>query len=136
MTNKKDVKTVAVIGAGIMGRGIAHVSIMGGFTTVLNDVSDDLLRKAQDNIRKDLQKGIDIGKVTSSEVEQSLARLTLESSVERAVNGADAVIEAIPEQIDLKLELFARLDRACPPHVMFASNTSALSITEMAGATK
>ena len=136
MTNKKDVKTVVVIGAGIMGRGIAHVSMMGGFTTVLNDVSDDLLRKAQDNIRKDLQKGLEIGKVTSSEMEQSLERLKLEGNVERAVNGADAVIEAIPEQIELKLELFARLDQVCSPHVMFASNTSALSITEMAAATK
>src|SRR5439155_27281291 len=120
MTNKKDVKTVVVIGAGIMGRGIAHVSMMGGFTTVLNDVSDDLLRKAQDNIRKDLQKGLEIGKVTSSEMEQSLERLKLEGNVERAVNGADAVIEAITEQIELKLELFARLDQVCSPHVMFA----------------
>ena len=69
-------------------------------------------------------------------MEQSLERLKLEGNVERAVNGADAVIEAIPEQIELKLELFARLDQVCSPHVMFASNTSALSITEMAGATK
>src|SRR4029450_7834529 len=64
MTNKKDVMTVAVIGGGIMGRGIAHVSAMGGFITVLNDISDDLLQKAQDQIRRDLEHGVEIGKLT------------------------------------------------------------------------
>ena len=136
MTNKKDVRTVVVIGAGIMGRGIAHVSAMGGFITVLNDISDDLVQKAQVQIRHDLQKGVEIGKVTTAAMEEALSRLRLETNLERAVDNADLVIEAAPEKIELKLDLFARLDRTCASHVILASNTSALSITEMAGATK
>src|SRR5206468_3330302 len=77
-----------------------------------------------------------IGKISSSEIEAALARLTLQANLERAVSNADLIIEAAPEQIELKLDLFARLDRVCGPQAVFASNTSALSITEMAGATK
>ena len=136
MANKKDVRTIAVIGAGIMGRGIAHVTAMTGFTTVLNDVSDTLLEKARGQVRQDLEKSAEIGKIQSSAIEETLSRLNVQSNLERAVNNADLIIEAVPEQIELKLELFGRLDRICPSDVIFASNTSALSITEMAGATK
>lgn len=136
MTNKKGVRTIAVIGGGIMGRGIAHVSAMAGFTTVLNDVSDELLEKARGQIRRDLQKSAEIGKIESNAIEETLSRLNLQSNLEHAVNNADLIIEAVPEQIELKLDLFARLDRICASDMIFASNTSALSITEMAGATK
>jgi len=136
MTNKKGVRTIAVIGGGIMGCGIAHVSAMAGFTTVLNDVSDELLEKARGQIRRDLQKSAEIGKIESNAIEETLSRLNLQSNLEHAVNNADLIIEAVPEQIELKLDLFARLDRICASDVIFASNTSALSITEMAGATK
>ena len=136
MTNKKGVRTIAVIGGGIMGRGIAHVSAMAGFTTVLNDVSDELLEKARGQIRRDLQKSAEIGKIESNAIEETLSRLNLQSNLEHAVNNAELIIEAVPEQIELKVDLFARLDRICASDVIFASNTSALSITEMAGATK
>jgi len=136
MANKKDISNIAVIGAGIMGRGIAHVAAVGGLNTVLNDVSTDLLEKAKNRVRLDLQKAIEIGKVTNAEMDAALARLALETDVTRAVANADLVIEAVPEKIELKLEVFARLDRACAPHAVLASNTSALSITEMAAATK
>ena len=136
MTNKKDARTIAVIGAGTMGRGIAHVSAMTGFTTVLNDVSDALLEKARGQIRRDLEKSAEIGKIQSSAIEETLSRLNIQSNLERAVENADLIIEAVPEQIGLKLELFAHLDQVCGSDVIFASNTSALSITEMAGATK
>jgi len=136
MTNKKGVRTIAVIGGGIMGRGIAHVSAMAGLTTVLNDVSDELLERARGQIRRDLQKSAEIGKIQSNAIEETLSRLNLQSNLEHAVNNADLIIEAVPEQIELKLDLFARLDRICASDVIFASNTSALSITEMAGATK
>jgi 3-hydroxybutyryl-CoA dehydrogenase len=136
MSQKKDIQNVVVIGAGIMGRGIAHVAAMGSFRTVLNDISDDLLQKAQNCIRQDLQKGVEIGKISSARMDETLANLKLETNLERAVNGADLVIEAVPEKIELKLDLFARLDQVCAPHTILASNTSALSITEMAGATK
>ena len=135
MTDKKDVKTLTVIGAGIMGRGIAHVAAVAGIETVLNDISDDLLRKSQDQIRKDLSKAVEIGKMTFLAVEETLARLKLERSLDAAVRNADLVIEAVPEKIELKLDIFSRLDQICEPEVIFASNTSALSITEMAGAT-
>jgi 3-hydroxybutyryl-CoA dehydrogenase len=136
MASKKDIKTISVIGAGIMGRGIAHVSAAGGFQTVLNDVSDELLQKAHAKIQADLLKGVELGKMTRADVDAALGRLRLERELGRATAEADLVIEAAPEKIDLKLDLFARLDRTCPDDAVFASNTSALSITEMAGATK
>jgi len=136
MANKKDISNIAVIGAGIMGRGIAHMAALGGVNTVLNDVSTDLLEKAKNTIRQDLQKAIEIGKVTNAEMDAALTRLALETDLTGAVANADLVIEAVPEKIELKLDVFARLDRACAPHAVLASNTSALSITEMAAATK
>ena len=130
------VETVAVIGAGIMGRGIAHVATMGDFRTVLNDVSIEFLEKAKSIVRQDLQKGVEIGKVTSDAMKAALDRLVLETSMEQAAAQADIVIEAVPERIELKLEVFARLDKSARPHAILASNISALSITEMAGVTK
>jgi 3-hydroxybutyryl-CoA dehydrogenase len=130
------VRTIAVIGGGIMGRGIAHVAAAGGFTTILNDISIELLEKAKGRVRQDLQKGVEIGKVSADAMNATLERLTLDTSLESAARRADLVIEAIPERIDLKLEMFGRMDKVCPAHTVFASNTSALSITEMAGGTK
>jgi len=136
MRNKKDVSTIAVIGAGTMGRGIAHVSALGGFQTILNDVSDELLQKAQTRIRQDLHKAISLGKLADSEMEAAFGRLTLDNNMDRAVENADLVIEAVPERIDLKLDVFSRLDLACASHAVLASNTSSLSITEMANVTQ
>jgi 3-hydroxybutyryl-CoA dehydrogenase len=136
MTNKKDVRTIVVVGAGTMGRGIAQVSALGGYKTVLHDVSPELLEKARGQIQHELEKGVAIGKVPSAAVTTTLAHLQLQTELDRAVAGADLIIEAVPESIELKLDLFRRLDGMCAPHVVFASNTSALSITEMAGATR
>jgi len=136
MIKEKDVRTVVVIGAGIMGGGIAHVAALGGFKTLLNDVSDEFLQKAREGIRKDLQKAVELGKIDKNAVSDALNRLALNSVLDPAAKDADLVIEAVPEKIELKLDVFARLDGVCAPHTVFASNTSALSITEMAGATK
>ena len=136
MAKKRDISTIAVIGAGTMGYGIAYVAILGGFKTVLSDLSDDLLENAQEKIRLDLQKGIEIGKITISDRDEALGRLTLEAKMDHAAQKADLVIEAVPEKIELKLSIFSRLDQVCEPHTVFASNTSGLSITEMAAATK
>ena len=133
---KKDVSIVAVIGAGIMGRGIAHVAALGGFQTVLNDVSDELLQKAQSRIRQDLHKAVSIGKLTDSDMDAALGRLTLDNNLERAAESAELVIEAVPEKMELKLDIFSRLDQACANQAVLASNTSSLSITEMAAATR
>lgn len=133
---KKDVSIVAVIGAGIMGRGIAHVAALGGFQTVLNDVSDEFLQKAQSRIRQDLHKAVSIGKLTDSDMDAALARLTLDNNLDRAAESAELVIEAVPEKMELKLDVFSRLDQACANQAVLASNTSSLSITEMAAATR
>ena len=130
-----NIKTVAVIGAGTMGRGIAHVAALAGFDTILNDISSDLLQKAMAAIRQDLQKGVELGKVTDAGMTAALERLVLDTGLEDSGARADLVIEAVPEKINLKLEVFARLDRVCPPEAILASNTSALSITEISAAT-
>lgn len=136
MQDLNEIRNITVIGAGIMGRGIAHIAAVGGFQTTLNDVSDELLHRAHEKIQSDLRKGVEIGKITSPDADSALRRLKLQQELGRATAEADLVIEAAPEKIDLKLDLFGRLDRTCPDHTVFASNTSALSITEMAAATK
>jgi 3-hydroxybutyryl-CoA dehydrogenase len=136
MSDEKNVRTIAVVGAGIMGSGIAHVAALGGFTTILNDVSPEFLGKAQERIRQDIQKGIELGKVDSVAAAAAIGRLVVDTDLLHAAKDADLVIEAVPEKIELKLDVFARLDQVCAPRTIFASNTSALSITEMAGVTK
>ena len=136
MANKKHIATITVIGAGTMGHGIAEVAAVSGFNVVMNDVSDDFLEGAQKRIRHDLFKATEIGKLTSDQMHEALVRIRLETKMEHAAETADLVIEAVPERIDLKLALFARLEQVCASHVIFASNTSALSITEIAGATR
>jgi 3-hydroxybutyryl-CoA dehydrogenase len=135
MIEEKNVRTVLVIGAGIMGTGIAHVAALGGFNTILNDVSEELLQKAREQIRIEMQKGVDLGKTDRDSVAGALNRLAVDSVLDRAAKDADLVIEAVPEKIELKLEVFAQIDKVCRLHTVFASNTSALSITEIAGST-
>ena len=130
-----NVKTIAVIGAGIMGRGIAHVAALGGFDAILNDVSAELLESARSRIERDMKKGVDRGKLTAEAMGAGLDRLRTSTDLEESAAKADLVIEAVPEKIDLKMGIFSRLDKAAPDHAVLASNTSGLSITEMAAAT-
>ena len=127
-----DVKTVAVLGAGTMGHGIAHAAMAAGFDTVLYDVSQAQLDKGRAAIDAVIQKGVDLGKVRVDDAVAMRGRLRLATVVADAVREADIVIEAAPEQIDLKLALFREVEAAAPAHAVLASNTSALSITEMA----
>jgi 3-hydroxybutyryl-CoA dehydrogenase len=129
------VTTIAVLGTGIMGRGIAYVSALGGFRTVIQDPSVEALDRAQDEIGALLEKGVVTGKLDGEAVASARRRISVARSVEDAAREADLVIEAAPERIELKIELFAALDRAAPKHAVLASNTSSLSITEMAAAT-
>jgi len=99
-------------------------------------VSDEFLQKAQSRIRQDLHKAVSIGKLTDSDMDAALARLTLDNNLERAAESAELVIEAVPEKMELKLDVFSRLDQACANQAVLASNTSSLSITEMAAATR
>jgi 3-hydroxybutyryl-CoA dehydrogenase len=135
MVDEKNVRTILVVGAGIMGTGIAHVAALGGYDTILNDVSKDLLENSRERIRVEMQKAVQLGKIENPSVVESLNRLGLDTVLEHAAKAADLVIEAVPEKLELKLEVFARIDAVCRPETVFASNTSALSITEMAGAT-
>jgi len=126
-----DVTTVAVLGAGTMGHGIAHAAMAAGYRTVLYDVSPVQLDRGQAAIDAVIQKGIELGKVAADDAAAMRGRLRLATVVAEAVREADIVIEAAPENIDLKLSLFRAVEAAAPAHAVLASNTSALSITEM-----
>ncbi len=125
---------IAVLGAGTMGHGIAHAAITGGFETRLFDVSPDALETARAAITRIVDAGVDRGKVASAEAPTLVQRLTISGVLEEAVSDAELVIEAVPERLDLKLSLMERLGRLVSPKTVIASNTSGLSITEMAGA--
>jgi len=130
-----EVKTIAVIGAGIMGRGIAHVAALGGYRTILEDLLPAALRKAESEIRNNLDKAVELGKVPAGTAKSAIGRLEYADNVEDAAREADLVIEAVPEEMESKIEIFTLLDKVCRPHTILASNTSSLSITEIAGVT-
>jgi 3-hydroxybutyryl-CoA dehydrogenase len=129
------VKTVAVIGAGIMGRGIAHAAAVGGYRTILEDLLPAALRRAESEIRSNLDKAVELGKVTAPDADAAFGRLEYAGSVEEAAREADLVIEAVPEEMESKIEIFTLLDKICRPTTILASNTSSLSITEIASVT-
>ena len=128
-------KTIAVIGAGIMGRGIAHAAALGGYRTILEDLIPAALRKAEGEIRGNLDKAVDLGKVTAPEADAAFNRLEYAGSVEEAAREADLVIEAVPEEMESKIEIFTLLDKICRPTTILASNTSSLSVTEISSVT-
>ena len=130
-----EVKAVAVIGAGIMGRGIAHAAAVGGYRTILEDILPNALRRAETEIRSNLDKAVELGKVTPADADAAFSRLEYASSVEEAARQADLVIEAVPEEMESKIEIFTLLDKVCRPNTILASNTSSLSITEIASVT-
>lgn len=128
-------RTISVLGAGIMGSGIAQVAAAGGFQTCLYDISEEMLEKAKSQIHNSLLKALDLKKLTDEQMQAAIQRLTYTRTFEEAAQ-ADFLIEAVPENMDLKIQTFAQLDRLAPKHSIFASNTSSLSITEMAASTK
>jgi 3-hydroxybutyryl-CoA dehydrogenase len=129
------VTTVAVIGAGIMGRGIAHAAAIGGYRTILEDILPAALRRAEVEIRANLDKAVELGKVSASDASAAFSRLEYAGSVDEAARQADLVIEAVPEEMESKIEIFTLLDKVCRPTTILASNTSSLSITEVASVT-
>lgn len=129
-----EVRTISILGGGIMGSGIAQVSAAGGFQTYLYDISEEMLEKAKQQIHNSLRKTVDLKKLTEDQMQLAFQRLTYTKNFEEA-GQADFVIEAVPENIDLKIQTFSQLDRIAPKHSIFASNTSSLSITEMAAST-
>ena len=129
------VNTIAVIGAGIMGRGIAHAAALGGYRTILEDLVPAALRKAESEIRANLDNAVELGKVTAPDADSAFRRLEYAGSVEEAAREADLVIEAVPEELESKVEIFTLLDKICRPTTILASNTSSLSVTEIASVT-
>jgi len=129
------VQTIAVIGAGIMGRGIAHAAALGGYRTILEDLLPNALRKAETEIRANLDKAVELNKVTAADADAAFRRLEYAGSVEEAAREADLVIEAVPEEMESKIEIFTLLDKICRPTTILASNTSSLSVTEIASVT-
>ena len=129
-----NVRAVAVLGAGTMGRGIAHVSATGGFVTHLFDVDSEVLHQAHSMIHQNLDKGVELGKVDPGVAEQARSNLHPNQDLDSAVGKADLIVEAVPEVMELKIRIFQRAARSAPPQALFASNTSGLSITEMATA--
>ena len=130
-----DIKTIAVIGAGTMGRGIAHAAALGGYRTILEDILPNALRRAETEIRANLDRAVEIGKVSATDAHAAFARLEYAGSVDEAARQADLVIEAVPEELESKIEIFTLLDKICRPTTVLASNTSSLSLTEIASVT-
>jgi len=130
------VSKIAVIGAGTMGAGIAQTCAAAGFQVTMRDIEQRFVDGGFRRIREPLAKRVEKGKMTAAEVEAILSKIHGIVDLEEAVAGAQVVIEAVFEKMDIKRELCSELDRICPPEVVFASNTSSLSITEMANATK
>src|SRR5436305_9060152 len=129
------IETVSVIGAGIMGRGIAHVAALGGYRTILEDLVPAALREAESEIKANLDKAVELNKVSSADANATLSRLEYAANVDEAAREADFVIEAVPEEMESKIEIFTLLDKICRPGTILASNTSSLSITEIASVT-
>lgn len=119
-----------------MGHGIAHAAMLAGYETRLYDVSDAQLQKAGTQIDSIVKKAVELGKLAAGDVDGILKRLTTTSDLTTALAETEFVIEAAPERIDLKLKLFAEVERLAPASAVIGSNTSALSITEMAGSLK
>jgi 3-hydroxybutyryl-CoA dehydrogenase len=130
-----EVRTVAVIGAGAMGRGIAHAAAVGGYRTILEDLLPNALRKAETEIRANLDEAVELGKFEASAAEAVFSRIEYAGSVDQAAREADLVIEAVPDEMESKLEIFTMLDKFCRPATILASNTASLRVTEIASVT-
>ncbi len=129
------IRVVAVVGAGTMGRGIAQAAAQSGYATALHDQDHAQLRHARDGIEATLTRGVERGKVTEEERTAALERLRTDPDLAGAVMDADLVIEAVPENVELKRAIFAELDARSPGTAILASNTSSLSIGAIAEAT-
>ena len=130
-----DVRTIAVIGAGPVGRGIAQLAARGGYRTILEDLLPSALRRAESEIRIQLVRAVDSGGDTADAANDAFSRLEFAGSVEDAARQADLVIEAVPEELESKIEIFTLLDKICRPGAILASHLSSLSITEISRVT-
>ena len=132
-----DVKKIAVLGSGTMGHGIAQAAIFAGYQVTLYDIADEFLKKGVGSISANIEKFfVAKGKLTKEQGAEIFARLSSTTKLADAVKDADMVIEAVPENLELKKKVFADLDQACKPEAILCTNTSVLPVTAIAGATK
>ncbi|MGB3587260.1 MAG: 3-hydroxyacyl-CoA dehydrogenase NAD-binding domain-containing protein [Tunicatimonas sp.] len=128
--------SVAVVGAGTMGNGIAHVFALHGFTTVVVDINPKQLEQAQRTVTKNLDRQLAKELISEEEKKAALKNLATSTSLSEGVSSADLVIEAATENLDIKKEIFQAIDQACKPETILATNTSSISITKLAAETK
>ena len=128
------IQRVTILGAGTMGHGIAHAAMMAGYDTTMYDVAQPALDKGCSAIAGIIDKGVELGKVTRADAAAAKTRLDTTTNLAHAVSAADLIIEAAPESMNLKLSLLADIEKLAPPGALIASNTSSLSVTEMAAA--
>ena len=126
---------IVIIGAGTMGRGIAQVCAMAGYATVLNDISSETLAQAQQQIERNLQKGVERGKVSLDTQQNCLTNLSFSTDLIETIEDAEMVIEAVPENMALKKQLLNTVDEHTPEHCIIGTNTSSLSIADLANST-
>lgn len=131
----RDIETIAVIGAGTMGRGIAQIAATAGYRVVLVDADPAALDRGITAIRGGLSKLVEKGKLEASQCDEALARLTTAGALATGVKNADCVIEAVPELLELKSRIFRELHDNAPPHAILATNTSSLPVGKIAAAT-
>src|ERR671930_368134 len=130
-----NINKITVLGSGIMGHGIAQVSAMAGYTVALRDIEQSFLDKAMEKIRWSLNKMVEKQKLSQADADKIFARITPVVDLKQALKGADLLIEAVPEDMNLKKKVYAEIDSAAEEKTLYASNTSTLPITEMAALT-
>ncbi|MFA7076925.1 MAG: 3-hydroxyacyl-CoA dehydrogenase NAD-binding domain-containing protein [Syntrophomonas sp.] len=130
-----DVKTIAVIGAGAMGAGIAQVSAVAGYNVVLNDIAEAPLQKGLGIVSKSLNKMVSKDKMTQDAMDAAMACIKTTTSMEEACKEADLVVECVFENLELKKKIFADFEKFCKPEAILGTNTSAIPVTEIASAT-
>lgn len=130
------IEVISVLGAGTMGHGIAQVAAMAGYQVFLYDIKDEFVTRGFASIKNNLDKGVEKGKVTAEARDQAIAKLTITTDLAIAAKPSNLVIEAVPESLDLKRSIFSQLDELSSPETILATNTSSLSVKDIAAATK
>jgi 3-hydroxybutyryl-CoA dehydrogenase len=131
-----EIKKVCVLGAGLMGNGIAQVCAQAGFEVTLRDIEQRFVDGGMNTIKKNLGRDVEKGKMTKDQMDAILGRIKPTLDLKEAATGADAVVEVVIEVMDVKKKVYAELETIVPQHCLFFTNTSGLSITEMASVTK
>ena len=135
MNSELRIKSIGVIGAGTMGNGIAHVSALSGFDTILMDIKDEFVQQGLRTIQKNMDRQVKKEKISQSEMETSMSRITLSTDYNQ-LSACDLIIEAATENKDIKLNIFKELDNICKSETILASNTSSISINKIASVTQ